>query len=226
MSSNISRLLQNFKASACAKQCLNLLTLTPDNENDKRLFMQLRNHDVSMMLRVYLALCIATSLVGITVHSQSVHNLVWEIINKVVSIVLIVVTILLSRKAEDYTYLFVMINYLLIQVLAYFIHHQVMEVPEGEDSFVRLYGYLDATFNFVIHSLILCPDFKNMIVYMLSAVGLIIEVVVTKDLESTFWQELLVVLLFEFLFQGPTVYYILQRKELQRFYENQRRIRQ
>ena len=174
------------------------------------------------MLQVYILLYIVISMMSVAVYNQSAHNLVWEIISRVISIILILVTIFLCKKIEKSTNFFIMTNYLLIQVLSYLSHQQIMKMPEDENSFVKLSGYLDATFNFAIHSLILCSDFKSMIVCMISAVGIILEFVITKDLESKFWRELLVLLLFEFFVQGPIVYYILQRRELKRFYENKR----
>ena len=167
------------------------------------------------MLYLYIFLFIAVSLLSIaavTINNKS--NFLWEIVYRITALILIITTLALCKRCESYIHYFIMVDYFLIQIVAYFIHQHFMEEENEELTVVTVFVYLEGLFHYVIHILILAPNFINALLYSLIAVTMIIEILFAQDVDSIFWRELVILMLFEVLVQGPIIYYILQKREL------------
>ena len=74
-----------------------------------------------------------------------------------------------------------MINYLFVQSMAYVVHHHLME-KDNEETMSEVFVYLEALFHYVIHTLLLSPNFKSMIMYTFTAGALIFKITYVEDL--------------------------------------------
>ena len=125
-------------------------------------------------------------------------NFVWELVYRVTALILIVITLTACRRCKNYTPSLIMINYLLIQSMAYFIHHHIME-KDNEETAIDVFVYLETLFHNVIHTLLLSPNFKSMIMYTLTAGALIIKILYVQDQQNIVWRELLILMVYEIL---------------------------
>ena len=152
------------------------------------------------MLYLYIFLFIAVSLFSIaavTINNKS--NFAWEIVYRITALILIITTLALCKRYESYIHYFIMVDYFLIQIVAYFIHHHFMEEEAEELTVVTIFVYLEGLFHYVIHTLILAPNLINVILYSLIAMAMIIEIYFVQDFDNVFWRELVILMLFEVL---------------------------
>ena len=136
----------------------------------------------------------------------------------------------IGRRFKKQRVYFLLILILSIQAIFVLQSRHVRTVPEKDDptgGIQIVMNYFHLIGHCISATLLLAPSLAFTLFYTaVSMVALVLSAALTQDLTSPLWQYILAITVFPICVFGPTLFYILQIRELKRFFEQQKATRQ
>ena len=211
-----------------------LLTLTPSDDAEKKLFWKFRINSMQSQFQIYTAVLLISfllSLANAVIKQESTHT--WDAMNIGFVLTCQVIVILVSKRCtqRSITYLYPFMFSMSYIVMLFKLWHRQEDHREGEWTFEKHSECLGETvailIGYLCYSTIFCPSlFFMLFVYapiyvMVHMTYMYLRYDMNDDVVYFFNMRIIIV----FVTQGALFFLLVQNKELSRFFVNQSNIK-